>query len=79
MKILALNSSPRRGGQSKTELMLNRLIQGMCDAGADRPADGSVEIAYKVVGWLANGVKKVTLENDFANISSQLRRRCTCV
>ena len=35
MRILALNSSPRSGGQSKTELMLNRLVQGMCDAGAE--------------------------------------------
>ncbi len=34
MKVLALNSSPRRGGQSKTELMLNHLIKGMRDAGA---------------------------------------------
>jgi len=35
MRILALNSSPRSGGQSKTEVMLNRLVQGMCDAGAE--------------------------------------------
>ena len=35
MKILALNSSPRSGGQSKTELMLNHLVEGMRDAGAD--------------------------------------------
>ena len=34
MKVLALNSSPRTGGQSKTELMLNSLIGGMRDAGA---------------------------------------------
>ncbi|MCP4752878.1 MAG: NAD(P)H-dependent oxidoreductase [Proteobacteria bacterium] len=27
MKVLALNSSPRSGGQSKTELMLNHLVQ----------------------------------------------------
>lgn len=35
MKVLALNSSPRGGGQSKTELMLNHLVQGMREAGAD--------------------------------------------
>jgi multimeric flavodoxin WrbA/putative sterol carrier protein len=35
MKVLALNSSPRGGGQSKTELMLNHLVQGMQEAGAE--------------------------------------------
>jgi len=35
MKVLALNSSPRSSDQSKTELMLNHLIKGMRDAGAD--------------------------------------------
>ena len=35
MKILALNSSPRTGGQSKTELMLNHLVNGMQEAGAE--------------------------------------------
>lgn len=35
MKVLALNSSPRTGGQSKTELMLNALVEGMREAGAD--------------------------------------------
>ncbi|MDQ1331549.1 MAG: hypothetical protein QG578_1817 [Thermodesulfobacteriota bacterium] len=35
MKILAINSSPRTGGGSKTELMLNHLVAGMRDAGAD--------------------------------------------
>lgn len=34
MKILAINSSPRLGGQSKTELMLDHLVEGMRDAGA---------------------------------------------
>jgi len=34
MRVLALNSSPRSTGQSKTELMLNRLVEGMRDAGA---------------------------------------------
>ena len=33
MKILAINSSPRVGGQSKTERMLNHLADGMRDAG----------------------------------------------
>ncbi len=35
MKILAVNSSARRGGESKTELMLDHLVEGMTDAGAD--------------------------------------------
>ena len=35
MKILSINSSPRGGGQSKTELMLNHLVQGMLDAGGE--------------------------------------------
>lgn len=35
MKILALNSSPRTGGQSKTELMLTHLVAGMQEAGAE--------------------------------------------
>ncbi len=34
MKILALNSSPRGGGESKTELMLAHLVKGMQEAGA---------------------------------------------
>ena len=35
MKVLALNSSPRGGGQSKTEIMLNSLVEGMRAAGAE--------------------------------------------
>ena len=35
MKVLALNSSPRTGSVSKTEIMLNRLVQGMREAGAE--------------------------------------------
>ena len=35
MRILALNSSPRSGSQSKTELMLNHLVVGMRDVEAD--------------------------------------------
>ena len=35
MKVLALNSSPRTGDVSKTEIMLNCLTEGMRDAGAD--------------------------------------------
>ncbi len=34
MKVLALNSSPRGGGQSKTEWMLDHLVSGMQAAGA---------------------------------------------
>jgi multimeric flavodoxin WrbA len=35
MKILAINSSPRTGGESKTELMLGHLVEGMREAGGD--------------------------------------------
>jgi multimeric flavodoxin WrbA/putative sterol carrier protein len=35
MKVLALNSSPRGEDQSKTELMLHHLVQGMREAGAE--------------------------------------------
>lgn len=35
MKVLALNSSPRGQGQSKTELMLRHLVEGMQKAGAE--------------------------------------------
>ena len=35
MKVLAINSSAREQGQSKTELMLAHLVRGMRDAGAD--------------------------------------------
>ncbi|MBT3487442.1 MAG: hypothetical protein HOG03_07505 [Desulfobacula sp.] len=35
MKVLAINSSARVEGQSKTELMLNHLVKGMRYAGAD--------------------------------------------
>jgi multimeric flavodoxin WrbA/putative sterol carrier protein len=35
MKVLALNSSPRGGGQSKTEIMLNSLVEGMRETGAE--------------------------------------------
>ena len=35
MKILALNSSPRANGESKTEIMLNSLVEGMREAGAE--------------------------------------------
>ncbi|MCU0595844.1 MAG: flavodoxin family protein, partial [Desulfobacterota bacterium] len=35
MKVLALNSSPRGEGQSKTELMLTYLVKGMREAGAE--------------------------------------------
>jgi len=35
MKVLALNSSPRTGRDSKTELLLNALVEGMREAGAE--------------------------------------------
>ena len=35
MKVFALNSSPRTGGESYTVMMLNPLLEGMREAGAD--------------------------------------------
>ena len=35
MKVLALNSSQRQDGESRTELMLNHLVEGMREAGAE--------------------------------------------
>ena len=35
MKVLAINSSPRKEGQSKTEMMLSHLVNGMQAAGAE--------------------------------------------
>ena len=32
MKVLAINSSARKGGQSKTEWMLEHLVEGMAAA-----------------------------------------------
>jgi len=34
MKVFALNASPRKAGQSKTEMMLRHLTEGMTEAGA---------------------------------------------
>ena len=34
MRILTVNSSPRGDGQNKTELILNQIVEGMGDAGA---------------------------------------------
>jgi len=34
MKVFALNASPRKAGQSKTEMMLRYLTAGMTEAGA---------------------------------------------
>jgi multimeric flavodoxin WrbA/putative sterol carrier protein len=35
MKVMAINSSLRTGGQSRTEVMLNHLVSGMREAGAE--------------------------------------------
>ena len=35
MKVMAINSSPRVGGESKTELFLDLMLQGMKEAGAE--------------------------------------------
>ena len=35
MKVLAVNSSARTGSESKTEIMLNALVDGMREAGAE--------------------------------------------
>jgi multimeric flavodoxin WrbA len=35
MKVLAINSSLRKGGESRTEMMMNHLVEGMREAGAE--------------------------------------------
>ena len=46
MKVMALNSSPRGDGQSKTGIMLDSLVEGMREAGADVE---SVELRKKTI------------------------------
>ncbi len=48
MKVLALNSSPRAKGQSKTEVMLSHLVKGMKQAGAEVEV---VELRKKKVNY----------------------------
>ena len=67
MKILALNSSPRGGGQSKTEIMLNALVAGMREAGAEVEV---VDLWMDLVTGKADGQQmfldqKYTVEGDF--------------
>lgn len=50
MKVLAVNSSPRRKGESKTELLLNHLVQGMEKAGAEVEV---VELRKKTIRYCA--------------------------
>ena len=61
MKVLALNSSPRGDGESKTAIMLNSLVAGMQEAGAEvevvalhrkkiRPCDGCFTCWTKTPG-----------------------------
>ena len=47
MKVLALNSSPRAGDQSKTGLILNHFVDGMRDAGADVELENLCEKSIK--------------------------------
>ncbi len=48
MKVLALNSSPRPKGQSKTEMLFSQLVAGMRDAGAEVEA---VELRRKKINY----------------------------
>lgn len=48
MKVLAINSSPRTGGQSKTEMLLTPLVEGMRSAGADAEV---VELRKKNINY----------------------------
>ena len=50
MKVLAVNSSPRGEGQSKTELLLNHLVQGMGEVGAEVEV---VELRKKTIRYCA--------------------------
>ena len=48
MKVLAINSSPRAAGQSKTELLLSHLVKGMQAAGAEVEA---VDLRQKKINY----------------------------
>jgi multimeric flavodoxin WrbA len=50
MKVLALNSSPRGEGQSQTEFLLNHLVQGMQEAGAEVEV---IELRKKKINYCA--------------------------
>ncbi len=50
MKVLAVNSSPRGEGQSKTALLLNHLVQGMGEAGAEVEV---IELRKKTIRYCA--------------------------
>ncbi len=64
MKILALNSSPRGDGESKTELMLNSLVEGMRAAGAE------VEVV---------DLRNKTIKNCAGCFSCWTKRPGTCI
>jgi len=48
MKVFAINSSARVGGESKTELILNQLIKGMEEEGGCYFAINNNEIHYSL-------------------------------
>jgi multimeric flavodoxin WrbA/putative sterol carrier protein len=48
MNVLAINSSARTGGQSKTEMMLDRLVEGMREEGAEVEV---INIHKKKIGY----------------------------
>jgi multimeric flavodoxin WrbA len=64
MKVLALNSSPRGSGQSKTELMLNYLVKGMREAGAE------VEVA---------ALREKTIKNCIGCLACWTKTPGTCI
>ena len=65
MKILALNSSPRPENISKTSKMLNALIKGMCNGGAEVKKKSFYTKKTLNLVLVANLVQPRRLENAF--------------
>ena len=55
MKVMALKSSPRGGGQSKTETMLKSLVEGLVEAGTEVEV---VDLRKKKVNNCAAGPRR---------------------
>ena len=68
MKILSINSSPRTGGQSKTELILNHLVEGMKEA-------PYVETVRRGMRWFEYGLGVLLILLVGSTIGAMVLRR----